>query len=119
LRSHPDLKGIVIERALPEHQIRFDDLPGEPRNADLAIEARDGEGLVAITVEGKADESFDRPVSAVLQSAVKRIAADVKTGAVHRVGSLSEALLPRWRSGLPHVGDIRYQLLTGIAGTLA
>ena len=71
LRSHPDLEGIVIERALPEHQIRFDDLPGEPRNADLAIEARDGEGLVAITIEGKADESFDRPVTAVLQSAVK------------------------------------------------
>ncbi len=119
LRSHPDLERVVIERALPEHQIRFDDLRGEPRNADLAIEARDGKGLVAITIEGKADESFDRPVTAVLQSAVKRIAADEKTGAVRRVESLSEALLPQWRSGLPHLGDLRYQLLTGIAGTLA
>ena len=36
LRSHPDLETLVIERAFPEHQIRFDDLPGEPRNADLA-----------------------------------------------------------------------------------
>ena len=119
LRSHPDLEGVVIERALPEHQIRFDDLPGEPRNADLAVEARDGKGLVAITIEGKADESFDRSVTAVLQSAVKRMAADEKTGAVRRVESLSEALLPQWRSGLAHLGDLRYQLLTGIAGTLA
>ena len=119
LRSHPDLETLIIERALPEHQIRFDDQPGEPRNADLAIEARDGKGLVAITIEGKADESFDRPVTAVLQSAVKRIAADEKTGAVRRVEYLSEALLPQWRSGLPHLGDLRYQLLTGIAGTLA
>lgn len=119
LRSHPDLEGVVIERALPEHQIRFDDLPGEPRNADLAIEARDGKGSVAITIEGKADESFDRPVTAVLQSALKRMAADEKTGAVHRVELLSGALLPRWRTGLAHLGDLRYQLFTGIAGTLA
>jgi hypothetical protein len=32
---------------------------------------------------------------------------------------LSTALLPPWRSGLAHLGDLRYQLLTGIAGTLA
>jgi hypothetical protein len=119
LRSHPALDGIVIDRSFPEHQIRFDDLPGEPRNADLAIEARDADGAIAITIEGKADESFDRPVAAVLQSALKRMAADEKTGAVRRVELLSEALLPRWRSGLAHMGDLRYQLLTGIAGTLA
>jgi hypothetical protein len=119
LRSHPDLVDVVVERAVPEHQIRFDDLRGEPRNADLAIEARDRDGVVAITIEGKADESFDRPVRAVLQSAVERIAADERTGAVRRVEALSAALLPRWRDGMAHLGDLRYQLLTGIAGTLA
>ena len=119
LRSHPGLVDVVIERAIPEHQIRFDSLRGEPRNADLAIEARDRSGVVAITIEGKADESFDRPVSAVLQSAIERIAADERTGAVRRVEGLSAALLPRWRSGMGHLGDLRYQLLTGIAGTLA
>jgi hypothetical protein len=66
LRSHPDLIDVVVARAASEHQIRFDDLHGEPRNADLAIEARDRNGVVAITIEGKADESFDRPVRAVL-----------------------------------------------------
>jgi hypothetical protein len=119
LRSHPDLVNVVVERAVPEHQIRFDDLRGEPRNADLAIEARDRDGVVAITIEGKADESFDRLVRSVLQSAVERLAADERTGAVSRVEALSAALLPRWREGMAHLGDLRYQLLTGIAGTLA
>jgi hypothetical protein len=119
LRSHPNLVDVVVERAVPEHQIHFDDLRGEPWNADLAIEARDRDGVVAITVEGKADESFDRLVSVVLQSAIERIAADERTGAILRVEALSAALLPPWRTGLAHLGDLRYQLLTGIAGTLA
>jgi uncharacterized protein DUF6946 len=119
LHSHADLVTVVVERAFPERQIRFDDLPGEPRNADLAIEARDRTGVVAITIEGKADESFDRPVGAVLQAAAHRIAADERTGAVARVEALSAALLPPWRAGLARLGDLRYQLLTGIAGTLA
>jgi hypothetical protein len=119
LRSHPDLVDVIVERAFPEQQIRFDDLRGEPRNADLAIEARDRNGVVAITIEGKADESFDRRVSAVLQSAVERIATDERTAAIVRAESLSAALLPAWRTGLAHLGDLRYQLLTGIAGTLA
>jgi len=119
LRSHPDLVDVSIERASPERQIRFDDLRGEPRNADLAIEARRGNEIVAITVEGKADESFDRPVRSVLQTAIKRIAADERTGATRRVELLSEALFARWRPGLAHLGDLRYQLLSGVAGTLA
>lgn len=119
LRSHPDLADVIVERVLPEHQIRFDSLRGEPRNADLAIQARDRSGVVALTIEGKADESFDRPVSAVLQSAIERISADERTGAVRRVEGLSAALFPRWRSGMGHLGELRYQLLTGVAGTLA
>jgi hypothetical protein len=119
LRSHPDIRDVVIERAFPERQIRFDKLRGEPRNADLAIEARDSSGLVAITVEGKADESFDRPVSAILKDAAHRIASDERTGAIVRIEMLAAALLPPWRLELAHLGDLRYQLLTGVAGTLA
>jgi hypothetical protein len=110
---------VVVERAFPEHQIRFDDLRGEPRNADLAIEARDRAGIVGITIEGKADETFDRSVTAVLQAGIQRIAADERTGAIVRVEALANALLPPWRAGVSHLGDLRYQLLTAIAGTLA
>ena len=74
---------------------------------------------MAITIEGKADESFDGRVSVALQSALERIAADERTGAIVRAESLSAALPPPWRTGLAHLGDLRYQLLTSIAGTLA
>ena len=119
LGSHPDFCDVSIERVFPERQIRFDNLRGEPRNADLAVEAHDRDGRVAITVEGKADESFDRTISAVLESATQRIARDTRTGAIDRIESLASALLPPWREGLPHLGELRYQLLTGLAGTLA
>lgn len=76
LRSHPDLETPVIERALPEHQIRFDDLPGEPRNADLAIEARDGIGLVAITIEGKAERAS---IALSLRSSSRRLNGSQQT----------------------------------------
>ena len=35
------------------------------------------------------------------------------------MNDLVRALLPPRRKGLPHVGDLRYQLLTAAAGTLA
>jgi hypothetical protein len=119
LQSHAGLAGVVVERGFPERQIRFDDLRGDPRNADLAIQARDRSGVIAITIEAKADESFDRPVGAVLEEAALLIAADKRTGLIARIRALSSALLPPWRGGLPHLGELRYQLLTGIAGTLA
>lgn len=119
LRSHPDFRNVTLERAFPERQIPFDELPGEPRNADLAIAARDEHGVIAITVEGKADESFDRPVRLVLAAAARRIAEDQATRAIDRVESLSAAILPRWREGFAHLGVLRYQLLTAVAGSLA
>ena len=50
---------------------------------------------------------------------MRRIATDQRTGAIARIEALSAALLPPWREGLPRLGDLRYELLTGIAGTLA
>src|SRR4051812_47562243 len=37
----------------------------------------------------------------------------------HRRVERSAALLPPWRWGLTHLGQLRYQLLTAIAGTVA
>jgi hypothetical protein len=91
--ASPHLSGLVIDRVHPEHKIRFDNIPGEPRNADLAIEAHDPAGVVAITVEGKADESFDQPVEDVLRRAADRVARDEKTGAITRVEGLANSLL--------------------------
>ena len=61
LRSRPDLEDVILDRIMPEQRIDFDEFPGEPRNADLAIAAHDASGVLAITVEGKADEPSTGP----------------------------------------------------------
>ena len=63
--------GVCLE-AEPEAQLHFDDLPGEPRNADLAVLVHDEFGEFVMTVEGKADESFGDTVAETLAAAVER-----------------------------------------------
>jgi hypothetical protein len=65
LATHQDIRDLVIDRVEPEARIAFDDRNG-PRNADLAIVARDKHGAAAISVEAKADESFGDTVAACL-----------------------------------------------------
>ena len=69
--SHPDFDSVELVSAVPEHRIRFDRLRGEPRNADLAVVARDARGTIAITIEGKsaraaAEQCRIRAANAVL-----------------------------------------------------
>ena len=71
-------------------------------------------GILAITVEGKADETFDRPVATILEKAAARIAKDKRTGAIARIEALSAGLLPSWREGLPHLGELRYSSSRGL-----
>lgn len=119
LDSHPDTRRCTLTAATPEHPIAFDELPGEPRNADVAAQGKDARGALALTVEAKADEPFDRRVADVLAEAVDRAAHGERTNIVRRVEQLAAALLPPARRGLPGLGELRYQLLTGAAGTLA
>lgn len=118
LKTGP-FENLQIREVRAEARIVFDAFPGEPRNADLAIAAADSVGPVAITVEAKADESFGDRVEKVLVDAARRISREENSNAVARVQGLSRGLLPGWQKGLPQLGQLRYQLLTGIAGTLA
>lgn len=103
----------------PEHQVRIDDLPGEPPNIDLALVCDGHLGRTVICIEAKADEAFADDVLSLLNTAVVKIARDKATGAITRLQALAERLLPSWDVGLPHLGDLRYQLLTATAATLA
>ena len=118
--STPTLKQEVLRlRAVPEHRVRFDNLPGEPRNADIVAIGDDLNGRLAISVEAKADEPFDQYVRDTLLSAVKTIAADGSTNAVKRIQDLAKSILPPPANDAKSLGDLRYQLLTGIAGAIA
>jgi hypothetical protein len=119
LASHPDTDGATLKSATPEYRCRFDKLPGEPRNTDVVAIADHPHGAIALSVEAKADESFGDLVINVLEHAIANIAADKRTNVVRRVQQLASALLPLPIDGASPLGDLRYQLLTGVAGALA
>jgi Domain of unknown function (DUF6946) len=119
LATHLDTNGATMASAEPECRIYFDKLGGEPRNADVAAIADHPAGRLAINIEAKADETFGDLVRDVLQAAVKKIANDERTNSVIRIQQLASAILPPPTNATSHLGDLRYQLLTGIAGALA
>lgn len=119
LDSHDLTKGCDLVSGIPEHQVRFDRLRGEPRNADFAAVANRGTDRIAISIEAKADEPFDRYVGELLSHTIDRTSHGVRSNLVKRIEDLSAALLPQPGRGKPGLVDIRCQLLTGIAGAVA
>lgn len=119
LRSSGVTDDAKVLKVLPEHRVRFDDLPGEPRNADVNVIAEGRDGRIAISIEAKADEPFGERVSDVLESAVRKIATDQPSNAVLRVQQLAASVFGKGAWERLPLGDVRYQLLTGIAGALA
>jgi hypothetical protein len=119
LRSHMDFRNVVIDQVEPEARVSFDTRRGEPRNADLVIIGHDDYGPFAGSVEAIADETFDQRVSEVLDAALERTVANPRSGGVERVVELVRGLVPPRVPDSVSIGDLRYQLLTGVAGTLA
>jgi len=118
LNSCPELAGLVVEWATPEHRVRFDEFRGEPRNSDLVAIAKSDDGPVAISVEAKADETFGQRIEAVFKRGQQMSDAEIRTNSVARVIRLMQSVLP---SSLGHAQakSLRYQLLTATAGAVA
>jgi hypothetical protein len=112
LKTHPDIDGAAIFEAFPERKVRFDDIPGEPRNADLVCIAERANQRIAISIEAKADEPFGELVSDVLKT-------PRPSRRPERVKRLCQALFGRQPSELSSIGELRYQLLYGVAAALA
>ena len=109
----------MIEEATPEERVPFDDIPGEPRNSDLvAVGTANGRGF-ALSIEAKADESFGDLVQDELSRASRKLALEIPTRMIMRIERLAEALLPGRIGGSPRLGELRYQLLTAAAGSIA
>lgn len=118
LRSHPDFGAVSVEWIEPEALIRFDRHSG-PRNADIAVRANDANGVIAITLEAKADEPFDQRLADVLENSLERLIANAESGGFARASDLARSLLPPLSDKQASLGTLRYQLFTGVAGTLA
>ncbi len=118
LASHPAFSSVHEWVAEPEAKLSFDSFPGEPRNTDLVVYAKDTFGQFLVAVEAKADEPFGETVPDALASAVERYVQNSRSNGVTRIQQLAVALLGPRLNREPSLTDIRYQLLTATAGTL-
>jgi len=119
LSSAPALAHLEFRVGYPEHRVRFDAVRGEPRNTDLAVVCVGPVGRVAISIEAKADETFGRTVGEEIVNAAAQWAFEERIGKLDRLRGLAKAILPRHQTGEAVVGQLRYQLLTAIAGAWA
>lgn len=102
--------------AEPEARAKFDAFRG-PANIDLLVKAGDEHGPIVIGIEAKADEAFGSTIEKTLSEAQKRLARKPHSKGVERIQELVRTFgLDLHES---EVLDLRYQLLTLTAGTLA
>lgn len=111
-------RGFDAEIVYPEHQIRFDDFGGEPRNADLALVGRVGQKKVAATIEGKADEAFSNVLAKEMILARRAKERNPASRKKERIEGLIQGVLGLRSERFQEVEKLRYQLFTGVAGTL-
>lgn len=97
LTAHADFDDADIS---PELRVPIDALAGEPKNVDLAITCFAPSLAVgaprrrlAISVEGKADESFGQRLSAAVSAAQARRRKGEESNGDHRVHELLRAIL--------------------------
>jgi hypothetical protein len=109
LSSSHALGQINLIEAWPEYKIQLDSFRGETRNADLAAIGLGLPGVIAITVEAKADESFGNTIEKTLAGIRE------KSNIPSRITTLAQAVLGRHPS---EVSLLRYQLLHGTAASL-
>jgi len=115
---------VKLEQATPEYLAKFDSYPGNPSNLDLAItgyvERLTLRASLFVGVEAKVDETFGNTVRSRYSSAIKTREAGNRTNAPERVkGLLSRYFSVHGSPDSSRFAPIRYQLLTGTAGTVA
>jgi hypothetical protein len=111
--------GLVIESAVAEAQVSFDQYPGGKRNHDLLIRGRCIGGPIVVGLEAKADETFGETIAAYDRHARRLRAAGQRTNAPERLKALLDEVGAMSLERVPSFGDLRYQLFSGVAGTLA
>ncbi|MGB3121102.1 MAG: hypothetical protein WBE58_19925, partial [Verrucomicrobiales bacterium] len=111
-------RGFEAEVVYPELQIRFDEFSGEPRNADLAIAGNAGKRKVAVTIEAKADEAFSNVLAKEMGAARRTKQSNPSSRKQDRIEGLVSGILGLPPARFQEVEDLRYQLFTGVAGTL-
>ena len=101
----------------PEVKINFDSFHG-PSNMDLIIHATDEFGDFVIGIEAKADEPLGNYVKDVFTDALERKIKNDASNGIKRIEQLANSLFSNREAYQTKIGELRYQLITGIAATL-
>lgn len=110
LSTSPDTLGFQPEWVVPEYETKLDKFKGSGRNHDMIILGNTNGRNVVISVEAKVDESFGDIVNDYVARSVK---ANPRSKIPDRIKQLSTAIF-----GTKDVGELRYQLIHAVAGTL-
>ena len=97
----------------------FDPYRGGVRNHDVLAFGQADVGEVVVGVEGKVNESFDATIIGKYKAAAARKAKGLNTKLDRRIDELLQAFAGRQLVEDAALGGLRYQLFSGVAGTLA
>ena len=109
LCSNHALGSVVLSDGIPEHKIPLDAYPGETRNSDLCCWGQANTGIVAVSIEAKADESFGSTIGKALTTAAPN------SNVPKRISDLANAIFGHEDE---RIFNLRYQLLHASAASL-
>ena len=109
-QSHPATGTLVLEAGIPEVETKLDNFR-EGRHHDLVLLGQAGGVRTLVAIEAKADEEFDRVIEDYLAEK-----AGTSSNVPARIDLLCRAIFDRPVDD--DLGQLRYQLLHGVAGTL-
>lgn len=119
LEQNASTTPFACEAATVEAQTRFDEIPRGPRNHDLLLTGRIGDTRTVVSIESKVDETFGPTVREQLARADQTLDAGGNSDVRARVEGLFAALCPHRTLDEDRALDLRYQLFSGVAGTIA
>ena len=118
LETSPLTKGTILLSGQPEYVTPLPE-PGEGRNHDLWLKGSVADGSVTVCVEAKADEPFGDPIGHYVERVLAKTA---RLGQGTRLPQRADTLLriifgQEASARTAPWNNLRYQLLTGVAGT--
>ena len=113
LRKQFRTDDIILLKAYAEYESKFYDTSNGPRNHDLLLEAKIDDNLYIIGIEAKEREAFDDTLDNKIISAKSN---SVNTKLPRRIDDFCRVIFNK--SYGDEFKNIRYQFLSGIAGTL-
>ena len=118
IQNHEAFSIIESWNAEPEFESKFDGFRG-PANIDVIIDAKDKHGEFLIGVESKADESFSSTIEKTYKAAKKTVDESPNSKRVERLEQLASAFFGEKNNIVTEIGNLRYQLITCLAGTIS